>query len=362
MTNRQKKKRRIVRLLKTAGAIGLAALGLMAAGLAHLYAEYGREPAARFVSTGPNAAWVGHRWVQVPLGSSDYSALARQFAQHRITDAFFHVGPLDGRGRIPAGRYAHATTLLRSLKARMPELRIQAWMGQVARQAGGPLDLSNATVRAEIVRTASRFLDLGFDGVHLNIEPLPSGDPDFLSLLDAALRLTRSKAKLLSVATDELEPAPGLAWLTGRLPIRGGFWSEGYYRAVAARVDQIAVMMYDTTLPTDWLYGSLVAWETRRIVELIGDGATLFMGVPTYEDRRFSFRPEAENICSALRGVQHGLAAGKAGPPAGFGLAIYANWTTEPAEWAVYRREWLGLADTDAARPCADDIARRNTG
>jgi len=28
-----------------------------------------------------------------------------------------------------------------------------------------------------------------------------------------------------------------------------------------------------------------------------------------------------------------------------FGLAIYANWTTDEAEWAFWRRHWLGEPD-----------------
>jgi len=101
-------------------------------------------------------------------------------------------------------------------------------------------------------------------------------------------------------------------------------------------------MMYDTAMPFDWLYGTIVAWETWRLRDIVGPDTTLFMGVPTYEDEHFGFHPAAENMTSALRGIGIGLSFD--GPPAGpkFGAAIYAGWTTDDKEWSTWRRDWLG--------------------
>jgi hypothetical protein len=118
-------------------------------------------------------------------------------------------------------------------------------------------------------------------------------------------------------------------------------WSPSDYREAAARVDQLAAMSYNTALPWDWLYGSFMDFETRRIAAAVDGKAAIMMGVPTYEDRGWTFHPEAENMEAALREIR--LALPNISPPAAPpGIAIYAHWTTDDAEWATYRRLWRG--------------------
>ena len=93
-------------------------------------------------------------------------------------------------------------------------------------------------------------------------------------------------------------------------------WSPADYREAAARVDQLAVMTYNTALPRDWLYGSFVAFETRRILEAVDGRATVMIGVPTYEEPGWTFHPEAENMELALRGVRLALADASPRPDA----------------------------------------------
>ena len=144
-----------------------------------------------------------------------------------------------------------------------------------------------------------------------------------------------------SLATTEIEPFPGANALVNTPLPDAVLWSPADYREAAARVDQLTVMSYNTALPWDWLYGSFVAFETRRIAQAVDGKATIMMGVPTYAEPGWTFHPEAENMESALRGVR--LALGDAGPrPAQLGVAIYAHWTTDDAEWATYRRLWRG--------------------
>lgn len=48
---------------------------------------------------------------------------------------------------------------------------------------------------------------------------------------------------------------------------------------------------------------------------------------------------------SGLRRIGVGLALD--GPDTGLevGAAIHANWTTDEAEWSIWRRDWLGNRD-----------------
>lgn len=331
--------RRIFRVLAILGA-GLVATSMLLPAGAWLLYRY--APAAMPGPNTPNAIWAGHRWVAQPHSEEAYDELAAQLQQHRITDIYFHVGPLTAVGLIPPEKYPYAGLLLEAMRARAPDIMLHAWIGQVEKKGGGPLDISDGATRANIVSTAAALVELGFDGIHYNIEPISSGDPDLLALLDDTAAVTRARGRLLSIATDELTPLPGLEYVARLFVRQAGLWREDYYRAVAARTDQVAVMMYDTAVPFDWLYGAVVAWETWRLRGIIGTDTTLFMGVPTYEEEHFGFHPEAENMRSGLRGIGIGLALD--GPDTGpeVGAAVYANWTTDETEWAIWRRDWLG--------------------
>ena len=330
---------RVVRILLVLGG-GLAAICVLLFAGAWLLYRY--APVSVAGPDTPNAVWAAHKWVGESHSEDAYDEFAELLKRNRMTDVYFHVGPLTGKGSIPLAKYPNARALITAMRRRAPSVRLHAWIGQVERRGGGPLDLADPGTRANIVQTAGDFIDLGFDGIHYNIEPVYSGDLDLLALLDATAPATRDRGKLLSMATDELAPLPGLEY-AARLAVRQAeLWRAGYYREVAARTDQIAVMMYDTAMPFDWLYGTIVAWETWRLREIVGPDTTLFMGVPTYEDEHFGFHPSAENMASGLRGIGIGLSLGDLPAEANFGAAIYAGWTTDADEWAVWRRDWLG--------------------
>jgi hypothetical protein len=328
------------RTLRIAGILFaiLVLAGCIVAGKA--WFDYRRDPPPA-AQPGPVGLWLEHRWVGETQTPAAYDALAAELQRHGITDVFVHVGPLDGSGSIPPQRYPNAADLVAALHARLPALHVQAWMGQMEKRRGGPLDLADANARAGILRTAELFLDLGFDGIHYDIEPLQRNDTSLWSLLDATRALTRPRGRLLSLATTEIEPFAGANALINPLLPDAVLWSPADYRAAAERVDQLAAMTYNTALPLDWLYGSFIALETRRILAAVGGKTVVMIGVPTYEDRGWSFHPQAENMESGLRGVRLALADMPRAPP-NLGIAIYARWTTDPTEWATYRRLWRG--------------------
>jgi hypothetical protein len=198
------------------------------------------------------------------------------------------------------------------------------------------------------VATAGRLLALCFDGIHYDIEPIHPGDPHFLDLLERTRELTRARGAVLSVALEELELAAAQRPLA-TLPVVGHAprMTRSYLRAVAERVDQVAIMTYGTQLPADWLFGRYVAWQTEQVVEAVGGRADVLMGVPT-EDVIWS-----EHVRSGIRGVRKGLAGMPPARRARVGVAVFAEWTTTSQEWAAYREEWL--APPRAARRGRDE-------
>jgi spore germination protein YaaH len=218
------------------------------------------------------------------------------------------------------------------LHERLPRLRVQAWLGQVEAGGGGPLDLGQEDVRAQVVSSARRFMDLGYDGVHYDIEPIWAGDDDFLSLLEATSRAAHAEGKVVSIAAEELPLFVGADRAIGLFIPRYHPWTLDYYRRVAAHVDQLAVMTYDSAVPTAHLYQRFVARNTRLLAAALQDDVQLLIGVPSYADWNIGHWP-GERPANALHGLRRGLARVGEDRRGRVGWALYAEWTTDPSEW-----------------------------
>lgn len=304
------------------------------------YSAYHRSIPDDVGSAGSNALWLGHAWVGETHTAADYDELAELLRTNEITDALFHVGPIEADGTIPTERFPNAGELAAELHDQLPRLRVQAWMGQNEAARGGPLDLDDIEARERIVATAGQFLDLGFDGIHYNIEPIFPGDQRFLDLLTATRRLTERHGAVLSTATMELEAVPGAAGLGRWVVSRYHAWTLDYFAEVSERGDQVAVMTYDSAAPTDWLYGALVREQTSRLARRLDD-VQIFIGIPSYGDANLGHWPGAENVRSGVRGVRLGMADIDEADRSQIGIAVYAEWTTTAEEWRTYQQDWL---------------------
>ncbi len=219
-----------------------------------------------------------------------------------------------------------------------PELKLLPWIGGLRkgykRQRPGTIELADLTQRQRMVAEARGLVDEGFDGVHLNVEPVDDDNDEFLALL-RALRTAVGDEHVLSLAA--IRPAP-----VG-LPRAPNFaWSPDYYARVAATSDQIVIMAYDTALPTPSLYRRYVRWAARSVagaLDASGSDARVLMGIPTYEPFGFMHRRGVETPENALVGVVAGLRGLGAGGTFE-GVALYAEWTTDEAEWRAYERYW----------------------
>jgi hypothetical protein len=174
-----------------------------------------------------------------------------------------------------------------------------------------------------------------FAGVHLNIEPLPSGDTNFLAFLEE-LRAALPQGKLLSIAAYP----PPTRWH----PYNDVHWAENYFREVARRCDQLAVMMYDAGQRVPKAYQRLMADWTEEVLAW-SEGKAVLLGVPTYEDAGVEYHyPTVENLTNALLGVHRGLSR-QALPTNYQGVAIYCDWETSEGEWAYFRKHFIRQAD-----------------
>lgn len=140
---------------------------------------------------------------------------------------------------------------------------------------------------------------------------------------------------LLSAATGYWVPA-----VVNSLPVLGGYkWSGSYYQEVAARVDQIVAMTYDSLMPHPVLYRTWIREQVEAIAEsMAGTGVELLIGISVSRERTTTHRPSAENLANGLAGI---CAALKDGDHSIDGVAIYAAWEATAADWIVWDR-WRG--------------------
>jgi hypothetical protein len=284
---------------------------------------------------GTNAVWLGVEWVNEPHDTREIVTLADDLNRRQVRHVFAYVSYLKSDRRFNP-TYSHAAGFVQTLKAIQPDLSVQAWIGLPLDH----IDLSDVVVRKEIAEFCVDLVrDRGFDGIHLDPEPISSDDTGVLALLDE-VRGALGTEPTLSIATRRIWPIfSDVRWpIVGRVA-----WRTSYYREVARRVDQIAVMTYDSTMPLAPLYRQWVRFQVIEISRAVdGTGVQLFFGIPTSEEETWTHWPDAENIRSGLQGLIGGLNDAEAQSAAVAGAAIYPYWDTDEAEWAIYKALWLG--------------------
>jgi hypothetical protein len=229
-----------------------------------------------------------------------------------------------------------------------PGLRVLPWVGGLRvgyrRQFRGHLDLADLGQRQRMVAECRGLMDEGFDGIHLNVEPIDDGNVDFLALL-RALRTAVGPEGQLSVAATRPGPFS--------LPMARNFvWTPRYYQRVGAVADQLVIMAYDTAIPTPQAYRRYLGWTAATAASALmsaGSEARVLVGVPTYDATGIMHRGDVETPAHAIAGVVAGLRGLGAGGTFE-GIALYAEWTTDEAEWDVYERLWRRRGEP-VARP-----------
>ncbi|MEV5964879.1 hypothetical protein AB0L70_24110 [Kribbella sp. NPDC051952] len=318
------------RLLLVALAFVLLITVPLTAYAVSLRIQYAGDPAAEARTRNHDALWLGHAWVDGRKTPADVTALAKQLQGTGIRDLYVHTGPLEHDGSLPLAKVSpKAGWFVDAMKAAAPSVRVQAWLGDVVQPGKNPgMDLEDAAVRKQVVTSAKAVLGQGFQGLHYDFEPVRSGSKGFLAVLDE----TRALGTTLSVAAAQIDPL----WQLHRLPI-DKWWSQAYFGQVAQRVNQIAVMSYDTAMPLESLYGGYVAKQTELALEVTPASTDLLMGLPAYWESNPSHWGHAETVQAAVRGARLGLGASDR---QNFGLALYVDFTATADHWAAYRDGW----------------------
>jgi hypothetical protein len=292
------------------------------------------------VDRGSNAVWLEHRWLQDGISDEQLTELSRNLNHHQIQYVYPHLTPSDEDGRLPSFSVEAARRFRRVLNQQSPQIRILPWVGGVRfgfRQTrAGTIRLDSDSYLQAFAGECVYLTDqLGFNGIHLNIEPVDSGNRRFLEWLDY-IKTRMGNNKILSVAANKPSFVDGLD------PGALRSWDIKYYSEVGQYSDQVVIMNYDTGISDSVLYSLFTREKLTAILkEFDRDDlpSSVMLGIPTYENAA-RHDAKAENISSALQGVRSAM---ENGAPARFfsGFAIYGYWTTSDAEWKELHDGWL---------------------
>jgi hypothetical protein len=319
-----------------------AAFSAAAAFAGYLYLAYAPagDAAPHPFNQDRNGAWLEHKWLTERQDPRAMEELLSSLHRRGVAYVFPHVIPFNAAGRLPVHDRDQMRAFLAAARRVAPGLKVLPWVGGLRkgyrRQRSGALDLGDLGQRQRMVAECRGLVDEGFDGVHVNVEPVPDGDVEFLAFL-RALRVAVSPA-LLSVSATRPGPM--------HLAVAPNFvWTPEYYGRVGSVADQVVVMAYDTALPTPALYRRYVAYTGSVVTRTLAGHtrARVLVGIPTYDETGLMHRGHVETPENALLGLVDGL-RGVGGDGTFEGVALYAEWTTDEREWAVYDRWWRNVS------------------
>lgn len=301
-------------------------------------------PGSHF-NKGTNAIWLDHKWVNVGVPEEQINKLVKDLQEKQIKYVFLHVGPLEGTGTIPSDRFAGARDFLYTARKADSSIVYQAWVGQLRNK----IDLSKGWIRQNVADISYHLVhEVGFDGIHLNIEPTFDGDSEFIFLVKD-IRERIGTVPLFSLAIGELIPKKVTGFLSYfsdeeeqvfGYRLDKPYNTTEFYQNLAKYVDQFAVMAYDTSIKDEALYQWFVEQQVIYVTRAVPD-RQVFIGIPTYADVRDNFDPLVENMASGLKGVVRGLNNFRSKKDAFVGVAIYSYWETDEKEWLQYKDLWL---------------------
>jgi len=286
-----------------------------------------------------NGIWIQHGWLGDDLwfqrnqkdktlfrNDQKIQELADLLISHGVKYVFPHVCPCNPIGKIAPIDPVQTERFL----DHFGDFSVIPWIGGVLDIHCSP---ESTQWRTNFISSVVDLLETHprLAGVQLNIEPMPTGNTDFLILLDE-LRQALPDGKILSVAAYP----PPTRWH----PFPDVHWDESYFRQVAHRTDQLAPMMYDTSIKLPKLYQHLMSEWTSDVLNWSGD-TQILLGIPVYDDAGVGYHsPKVENLKNALLGIHAGLNMFRPLPKNYTGVAIYCEWEMDQQEWGYLKKEF----------------------
>jgi hypothetical protein len=324
---------------KPADVVGFAVARVAAAAAAILIvivvagfflAHQASGPAAGWAtSSGHDGLWLGPGWLSGSgsAGSPGGRAgLAARIRASGVADVYVPAGQVSATGQLapPPGTEAFLGWFRRTF----PHVQVCAWLtGTVGR---GHLDLDDSATQQAVVASARSLLAAGFTGISYDLAPVSSGDAGLLAVLDQTRALHPA---VLSVDTPKLEPLTGMALPAALIMRHPVFWTSGYLKQVASRVNQVAVLGFDTGVPLSSWYSGYVKRETSVALQAVPARVGLVIAAPANGGSN-------ESVAATIHGARVALTAAGRARSASFGVGLYTEGTAAASDWSAYQADW----------------------
>jgi hypothetical protein len=293
----------------------------------------------------PNAIWIGTEWTYEQPSETEVQALAQRLRQSEIGTVYAWVSWLQAdetwRGE---ANFPNVQTFVQQFRRAYPEAQLYGWVSLPVEDSDIPYRLDDPAIRQKVAEFSSRVVnEFGFDGVFLNVEPVWNDDQNFLALLREVRNSVGIDTPIGTAVPPDWSPLGADIPVPAQI-VPGTAWDKPYKQSVALLVNELALMTYNSGLGAPSDYETWMAYQVATYAEAIselGEGTEIVIGIPTYDAEPPGHDPYVENVYTAIAGLKAGLTA--AGENADFvrGVAIYADWTTDDAEWQAFQEAWV---------------------
>lgn len=295
----------------------------------------------------PNAIWLGTEYTYEDHTDDEIETLVTKLRDHEIGTVYAYVTYLQFNGTWRnEDKFDKVAAFAKQFKDAYPESELLGLIGVPTEDAVNPPRLSDVNLQQQVAELSKRVVDeMGYEGVFIDAEPVWDGDQNFLALLRAVRATVGIDVQISAAIPPDWSPSNSSIPLPPLIE-PGTEWEKSYKQSVALLVDHLAVMAYQSSLTSTSDYAQWVAYQVQSYAQAVAElgldtETDLFIGIPTFDAEPPGHDPAVENIDSAVQGVELGLQ--QAGDAARYvkGLAIYADWTTDDAEWADFLSAWV---------------------
>jgi hypothetical protein len=280
---------------------------------------------------------------------SMFSSLVQHLIACNVTYLFFNLANMNQNGAVDENFTVDTLLILRFNNfSDLHSFQYIAWTGT---QNNPNALLSNFTTAA-INQTVASAYKAGFDGFLIDIEPVPNGSPQFLTMLQDFKAAVNATDPALLIGANSMN----LNWWEpyGRL----WMWDTSYFQNVTSLVSFVSPMLFESGMTTPAMYQQFLIQQTALVAQF--SKAPVIYEIPDWYGPNTTWHfPLAENISNAINAFQKYMNLSSEGvvPPLSkmLGLAIYGlNKTytlepgtvsqaleTRPSDWSLFVTQWV---------------------
>ncbi len=246
------------------------------------------------------------------LDNATFNNLVSELIHANVTYLFFNLPNMD-----PTGAVADNYSLETSLIARFDSLRGNhtfeyfAWTGTQI----NPTDVLGNFTSAAIISDVKSIYNAGFQGVLIDMEPVPNDSPQFITMLQTFRQAMNQEPTKMLLAANSMKIGYGATYG------QDWTWDPLYFKNVTSLVNFVIPMLFESGASTQYSYEQYVKLQIQLVTQY--SLAPVLYSIPDWYANSTWHHPYAENLTNAVLTFSAYITSG-AKLPNMIGLGIYA--------------------------------------